>query len=489
MIDADQALYLEIAKLMLQGKVLYLQIWEWNPPLIAYMNLIPMAIANSLSLPPPFVLNFLCLSMVSFSTISSLLIARLYLPKPALFTILPMIVVFFITCNSYWIILAEREHLFITFVFPLIILRCIRCIYKTAVPGWLGFVLGAYASLGILLKPQFILCFLGFEVSLFFSTRPNYVYRTSEFKALLICTAAYMLSLLLLPIEAWKAYCNEIMPVYINGFEWSKNSTLELLSATHNHKLATVALLTSTIAGALTFRKHRLILPMMALMFLSMFNYLYGRILWYYRAFPMHAVALLILGLTAGLLIEDIRKQKPKIWLPIASCLLLLSLFGAYNDRLFEKREEALSQKIDLSSCGYQGKSLKYSTDEVFDIIVHNTTLDDSVVFLGTGIHPGYPAILQSNRRQLSRFPFCVVSHLFCAQHRSADNRWDALFEKVVSTHIKEIQQNKPKLVFIESDAFVPILKRYRFFEKCMGNYRLLQQKPIKEHYFVFIRK
>lgn len=488
-IDADQALYLEIAKLMIQGKILYLQIWEWNPPLIAYLNLIPMATAKLLDLPAPFVLNCMCLSLVSISTISSLSIARCYLPKADLPRMLPMIIGFFIACNSFWFILAEREHLFITFVFPLLLIRYIRCEYKISVHGWLGFALGVYASLGILLKPQFILCYLGFEAALYFATKPYYVYRTSEFKALVMCTAIYLLSLILLPYDAWKTYCSEILPIYINGYEWSKRPILDLLSAGDNEKSATLAFLTSTIIGIFTFKRQSLMPPLIVLMYIAMFNYLYGGQLWHYRAFPLYASALLIQGLAAGMLIELIRKRRPRVWLPITSCILLLSIICAYNDRLFESRQEALSQRFDLRCCGYRGQSLKYGTDEVFDIIINNTTLDDNIVFLGTGINPGYPAILQSNRRQLSRFPFCVVGHIFCAQQRAADSRWDALFEKVVSIHIREIQQNKPKLVFIESDALVPILMKYQFFEKCMGNYSLLQQEPIKEHYLVFIRR
>ena len=45
-ISPDQALYLESGKLILQGRVPYLDFFDLNLPLIMYLNVIPVVVAN-----------------------------------------------------------------------------------------------------------------------------------------------------------------------------------------------------------------------------------------------------------------------------------------------------------------------------------------------------------------------------------------------------------------------------------------------------------
>ncbi|HMY02717.1 MAG TPA: hypothetical protein PKA48_05155, partial [Candidatus Obscuribacter sp.] len=52
-ISADQSVYVQSGLLLLQGKVPYLDFFDFNPPLIVYLNVIPVLVARALALPLP----------------------------------------------------------------------------------------------------------------------------------------------------------------------------------------------------------------------------------------------------------------------------------------------------------------------------------------------------------------------------------------------------------------------------------------------------
>ncbi|MBK7841277.1 MAG: hypothetical protein IPJ49_27065 [Candidatus Obscuribacter sp.] len=54
-VSADQSVYLQCGELILQGKVPYRDFFDFNPPLIMYINVIPVALAHLMHCLMPWV--------------------------------------------------------------------------------------------------------------------------------------------------------------------------------------------------------------------------------------------------------------------------------------------------------------------------------------------------------------------------------------------------------------------------------------------------
>src|SRR3990167_6712258 len=87
----DQAAYFAMAEMIAQGKLPYIDFFEWNPPLIMYLNLIPVFISRLLHIPAPLALNFSVLGLSGLSSFLSIRMAYKYLSKQDFLMLLPML--------------------------------------------------------------------------------------------------------------------------------------------------------------------------------------------------------------------------------------------------------------------------------------------------------------------------------------------------------------------------------------------------------------
>ncbi len=71
---ADQSVYLGMAQLLLQGKVPYIDFFDFNFPIIIYLNAVPAFIAMVTNSPVPIVLDCCVLALMAFSLILSHLV-------------------------------------------------------------------------------------------------------------------------------------------------------------------------------------------------------------------------------------------------------------------------------------------------------------------------------------------------------------------------------------------------------------------------------
>ncbi len=157
----DAAWYLEMASQFLEGRRLYVDLVDINPPLIVWLSTIPVGIAGmtGLSGPVSFLLFVLALFGLSF-WLSVRVLAAGWTDRPEvrrfLLLLLPAVLLLLPTINF-----GEREHLLMILAMPYLLLAAARLRRSVEsaplVSGPTAVALGAMAGLGVALKPHFVL--------------------------------------------------------------------------------------------------------------------------------------------------------------------------------------------------------------------------------------------------------------------------------------------------------------------------------------------
>jgi hypothetical protein len=164
-LNHDEAWYLVVAGRVLAGERLYVEVLDTNPPLIVWLNLLPVLIARSVGVSEILVLRLLVLALVAVSLGLSGWILRQTLPdRPmarqgllflSLFVLLPVVGYEF----------AQREHLMMILALPYLWMASSRA-SGSRFDGGVAWVVGLMAGVGLAIKPHFTLLWLAVEATL-----------------------------------------------------------------------------------------------------------------------------------------------------------------------------------------------------------------------------------------------------------------------------------------------------------------------------------
>lgn len=473
---SDQAAYLVMAQLVAEGKLPYIDFFEWNPPLIMYLNLIPLVIAKQLHLPIIAVFNYSVISLCAFSAVMSLHLATKYMSKQQLTAFLP-----FIFAATYFNLdqttnIGEREHLFIVAYLPFLILRGL---------AWQGqkisrldaIVSAVVAAVGMALKPQFAASALLVELCFYYQFKTIKVFARPEIYTVMVVFLLYLFGLMLLPAKVWDMYFNQVVPLYVNGLKYSSRALIYMLRHDPNFYIPFVHMLVTLPLALLYSRYNRWIAPLGVFTLSFVFHYVYGNQAWPYRYIPMTASLFMLDGLLIGMLLEKIstRLNQSKLTsLFVGFTILGAASYTTYSQLSGENANRAInSRPFDLANVGYSGTCLGSDFDPLVFSILSQTKLDDSVIFIGNGIDPGFPAILQTGRKPGSRYLFCSLPFIDYCATQTKDQRWEKMAETAVANYGQDIIKNKPAVIYVQQRQIEELLNRYHFFDRFMAAYEL----------------
>ena len=100
---------------------------------------------------------------------------------------------------------------------------------------------------------------------------------------------------------------------------------------------------------------------------------------------------------------------------------------------------------------------------------------------MGTGIGPGYPAILQSGRQQGSRYIFCLLPFLDYCLNETHAKRWQEMTELVIANYGKDIAERKPAMIMVQKRVVLDLLVQQNFFVRFMGDYEISGETDMHE--------
>ncbi|CAN5371099.1 hypothetical protein BH10CYA1_BH10CYA1_20110 [soil metagenome] len=217
-INHDCAMYVDAGRLVLQGKVPYVDFIDLNPPLIFYISAIPayMSQLSNIDLDKCFS-SFICLiGLLSWLLIYG--IARGFRGTESNF-IGPILfgLAAFNFCVGEWGEFGQRQHLVAMAIVPFIILRWLRSQNAVVCP-WLAMTAGLFLGLGLDLVPQYVLVPLAFECCLHGKKLNLRRFLSPEIFATIFCGIAYGALILLLPKPAIDAFTGRWMPLTAQGY-------------------------------------------------------------------------------------------------------------------------------------------------------------------------------------------------------------------------------------------------------------------------------
>lgn len=505
---ADQAFYLQCGKIILAGGVPYRDVFDWNPPLIMYLAVIPILVsscfrayfANSdllVFLSPLlcgftsdiFFFNLVTLACGCYAVFLSIFLLYRYKGFVSLLLRMPMLIlfVFYFCMQSYSF--GEREHLHFGLVLPLFVLRLLRLQGKKI--SIRHSVLAALpASLTLLFKPQFLLAYCAFEATLalqaisgrhrhepnrpesrqeaepasaallsrllssFYAGKLASFYRQPEFFCLLAVTLLYAgWFFFVFPTDARTCFLQEILPLYDSAYGFSRRAALLLFRA-DNLILQSVSIsFAGLFLGLLLSRSSAFAAALSAFLAVSLWNYFYGNQVWLYRLVPSEGAAFLVLGegIYLGSLVVLGRFRAGRL-MALALVYLLVALF--FCAQSFTQSVNA--RKLDCSA----------PLDEVGIRMIDFHSLigrkDSEILWLGTGISPGFPAILQLEGRPGSRYVYSILAQVSHAMSLSPANRqrFEPVFRGMLAEYKRYIVKKKPKLIVVQRNPMQAFLNQ-----------------------------
>lgn len=489
----DQALYLDAAQWIMDGKVPYRDFFDWNPPLIMYLSMLPIMVSKVLPFHPIFWLNMLIIVSTFASACGALYIAYRYLGRDEFFMFIPMCAGATFNVFEQRFDMAEREQIFMILYLPFMVLR--YAIWTQPIKGSeqpdikvsrsLAMITGLMAGIGLALKPQFFCAHAAFEFVLFARNGmlKKRLLRT-EILAVVLVMAVYAFYLIfLLPNDAWEVLKNEVLPLFIYGYEYSSKSLMYMMHGGPYFYLPMVMFCYAMAVALFANRYSQWAAPLAAFTLIGLFNYLHGDQAWPYRTIPMVSGCYLLCGLAVGL-IGKYLYYKSRASKAVATCLLATFMLTAsiYTYIDFENTIDEVERCHHFHNLKDIGDYIGWTPcppmldlNPTFMLMMKYSNYDDKVLYLGTGINEGYPAIVQSGRRCATRYPFCplfLVDHCIIHRPKEEKERWTRLMHKQIENYKQDIVRDKPDLILILAyPPFIDMLERNGFFDSCLPGY------------------
>lgn len=193
----DTGWLLYAATRMLDGATLYVDLVEVNPPLIVWLNALPVALSIISALSPILVYRILVLVVVLISVIvSARLVERGMVGGPKEQVRLLVLLLLFGTLTLAREDYGEREHLLLALATPYILLAWLRA-EAVPVSRPVALAIGLAAGIGIALKPYFALLWLGLEAYPWAASRPRRLPLRAESLMVIGVGAAYLAAVVL----------------------------------------------------------------------------------------------------------------------------------------------------------------------------------------------------------------------------------------------------------------------------------------------------
>jgi hypothetical protein len=431
-VNHDCSVNIQIAKLLLEGNVPYVDFFEINPPLIMYLTAVPVAIGNALSLHPILAFQLFILALV---VLSALGVRRLDNESQGA-------VLFGWAIFSYALLLkngfGQREHLFALSFIPYLFVRWRR--YEGTPPGFrLSVLVGIAAAIGACLKPHFLFILAVSEIYWIVVHRRISDVIRPETVALAIAGLAYPLSFLLFPKEALDLFFGRWIPFVAEGYA-VYNCDLATLVKFRIFVLAAVAAVPFGPGRFFDPTRSRLAKALGVAILANLLVYLVQQKGWDYHLYPAYGFAAIIGALFLSKLYLAVEmKRMARVGFLVAGLLMVLvpvSIGTRY--RSFEP----------------------YPEPGLINLIEKLTEPGDRVLGISTSVDISFPALVQTGRRPGSRylwfFPIPMLYKNVQAvrgepfPYRTLKNASKSEV-RILREMTEDIRNYKPKLVLIQS--------------------------------------
>ncbi|MBA4079100.1 MAG: hypothetical protein C0508_28985, partial [Cyanobacteria bacterium PR.023] len=225
LIFCDQGLFVHMAQLLLEGKVPYVDMFDVNPPLAIYIQVLPVLLSRLCHMPIPLsfsiyvsLLEFLSCFIVLWVLVAARRTGAVVLGASAL--------IGFAYFNQVQRMdFGQREHIFCIVYAPFLLLRYLRW-QGVKLGRWPCIAAGVLAGIGLALKPHFMLMATAPEIVWWLRTRQFKPFISPEVLAAVAVIVVYLVHFIFLPEQELRAFFNFVVPIYKEGYEYYVTSPI-----------------------------------------------------------------------------------------------------------------------------------------------------------------------------------------------------------------------------------------------------------------------
>jgi hypothetical protein len=452
-INHDVAAYLQVAALLLDGAVPFVDVVEINPPLIWYLSVLPVSLAGLTGLSAPLAAKLLLIaaSLASSMVIYVLLIRFLGQADrrtAALAALVPVLMLVVLDRVDDW---GQREHLFALAFLPFIVVRCQR--YSCgSVPAVLVFFVSLAMGLACALKaPQFCSIWFVAEAYLLFRYRRLAALIAPEMLWVALVFVLYLAHFLLWPELARENFFYRYVPLIAAGYSSYGRPVTELLVAVGLHTVVPVAAASVAMGFAYGWPpgfKKDLVTSGWLMVCATVVMMLAQGKGWQYHAVP----AMFGAAFAVSVWLAEVLQRVP-------------ALAGVFAARPKIDRLTALLAILILGiACVNLPQGYVGTVKTPFESIETLTAKGDGVLFISSTLLPAYPMLVQTERQPGSRF-ISTFSIAMLYQHSrpdaaapsgySLDGSYAEEEARFLTELASDIVTNRPKLIMIDSRSTV----------------------------------
>ncbi len=486
-ISPDPAFFVAIGQLILQGRTPYIDLFDVNPPLVLYLHTLPAMVARCFPVPVSESFTFFVLACFSLSVAISAVILWRRRHHSESFLFCPLLIGFALASFMFGTRLndfGQREHLFVLSYLPFFLIRWLRWTARP-VSRIESVVASVALAITALLKPHFIFVILFTEVSMFLqnvcSKRKIAIpFRTPEILIIAVTSLAYALYFCVMPTQARQGYFDFIVPAYSLGYDAFTSSTPTLLAgALLQFKYSVYVCVLSLVGAHVLFGRSTLLTPLAGLTTAGYIIYLWQGNAWINRAMPFFTGGYMLASIEIAIVLYAIgslaRHASGIAHRCIAAAMGLLLVWSIGYERWIQMLISDDPQPFQLSRIGLKGTCAHFGLKSVAETILQETNDIDTILFISAYIDPGYPTLLQLNRRPASRYLHGMLIPVLLFGAKSADERKKAFAEqmmvKVTDDYCEDIERNRPKLIFIQKKMIGSFVQNNEKLQRSLSAY------------------
>ncbi|CAN5469064.1 hypothetical protein BH11CYA1_BH11CYA1_20100 [soil metagenome] len=514
MIAPEVALDLEAAKLIVLGKIPYGDFFSLSSPVALYSAQVPALVSKVTYFPASLVSNQIAFVFSLFSVLGS---AAILLPRRhhREWHYFPLLVVALALANVLMLFqLGQKEHLAMIAAIPYFLIRWLR---------WNGrkitrveaVATGVFAGFASCLWYPFLLMGISLEFYWLLSLRRLRPLLGLEVRVA-ICTAAMcLLSLLLLPEVARDNYFSLVCPLLSLGYQCHDWSVYGSGSVPERRDIFYVAI--AAILFVLPFRNRTTLAGPVVVLFLVGFA-LY---LWQLKGLsqstiPMIFATSILLAIDLGIAISLAHKltgkasqlkifgaragtslstSRLRIWkhsiLGTASLSVFVLIVLGFSGIFLTAQVGKICRSVPEAQYwagGLAAPVAKVNTGETDKLSSCAAWLNefshkgDEVLFLTDGLLPGYPLMLQMNRRPSGYLlqSDCLIELEACERESLQPKKFEEYAEKLYSHLNQDIASKRAKIIFVQNFTVGDLLKKHKVDETLHKYYELKGHTQIK---------
>ena len=302
----DVAILSHQAGLMLQGQTYGHNIFEPNPPLILYLNFIPVIISKITGIKLIYVLRLCILILIIFSVVCARnLLSVLFKHNEILIGFMTYGltgILLFLPADAF----GQREHLLLMFTIPYLFLAVCRIENKNIKPSF-AFLIGIMAGIGFSLKPFFLPTLLLIELFVVYRKKSLWGCCRIESISVLLVMFSYVAGVILFYPNYWHI----VVPLWIPYYQVIVMPWLALL---------TCPLFLFCCAACVSYgftAKNDEYVTVKTVFILSITGYLVTflipRVAWYYHILPAISMASLYFALVLGELTDQLLQSSKRV--------------------------------------------------------------------------------------------------------------------------------------------------------------------------------